>query len=60
MPPVDHEKAVLGQMLGEAYQQALGMRIQIATMQAMMADKDAEITALKARLPPEEAPVENQ
>ena len=59
--PIDHEKIVLGQMLGEAYQQALAMRIQISTMQAQMTEMDAEIVSLKAQIaPPPEAPAESQ
>ena len=55
-PAVDHEKAVLGQMLGEAYQQALAMRIQMAMMGAAMADKDAQIAAKDAEIEALKAP----
>ena len=54
--PVDHEKVVLGQMLGEAYQHTLGMRIQLSMLQAEIAQRDAQIASLKAQLAPPAEP----
>ena len=59
----DHEKAVIGQMLMESTGQVVGLRVQIAVMQAAIAEKDAEIASLKAQLAPpvvDPAPAENQ